>query len=137
MFDDPRFAEEVGEHWPQDQVAPAYIIPRNAARSNETVAEHVGPNKTANPILSPSHGSAADRAYVVALGADQGWLVDPSFGADWYYHKDRNPSFDGTVYLDDTWVGDWSAGTYWQPGYGPTRTIYPFRIESSAHSPYN
>lgn len=105
------------------------------------MAEHVGPNRTANPVLiqsnNPSQGLASDRAHVVALGVDQGWLVDPSFGADWYYHINKNRSFDDAIYLDDTWVGDWAAGTYWQPGYGPSRIIYPFKIESSYHSPYN
>lgn len=141
LFDDVRFADEVGNHWPQDQIAPAYIISRNATRSDESIAEHVGPNHTASPILdlpdNPSQGLAADRAYVIALGTDQGWLVDPSFGADWYFHKDNYPSFDNAVYLDDTWVGDWAAGTYWQPGYGSARTIYPFNIASSVPSPYN
>jgi RHS repeat-associated protein len=141
LFDNPIFADEVSEHWPQDQVAPAYIISRNAMRSNESIAEHVGPNRTANPILNvpdnPSQGLASDRAHIIALGADQGWLVDPSFGADWYFHQEKNPSFDNATYLDDTWVGDWAAGTYWQPGYGSTRTVYPFNIESSTPSPYN
>jgi RHS repeat-associated protein len=136
LFEDERFAAEVGEHWPQDQVAPAYIINRNAARSGQTVAEHVGPNRTADPELNTIHPVASDNAHIIALGVEQGWLADPSFGADWYWHGNTNSSFDGAPYLDDTWVGDYANGWWWQPTYGPSRVIYPAGIESTERTPY-
>ncbi|HIE55672.1 MAG TPA: RHS repeat-associated core domain-containing protein, partial [Chromatiaceae bacterium] len=134
LFEDPRFASEVEEHWPQDQIAVAYIAARNAKRSGESMAEHAHPNNTANPMLNPPNAPAADWAHIIALGTDQAWLQDPTLGADWYFHKNKNPP--GNV-LDDTFVGDYAAGTWWQPTFDSTRVIYPFGIRSSECSPYS
>ena len=135
LFRDPRYAQEVREHWPQDAIAMNFIIIRNAARSHQTVAEYVGPNQTADPLfdLSKSAFSALDLAYAVALGVDQGWLDDPSFGADWYYQQVKN-SADG--YLDNTRTGDWAAGTHWEPSFSLGRIVDPFEKWSASPSPY-
>ncbi len=134
LFEDPRFASEVEEHWPQDQIAVAYIVARNARRSGESIAKHAHPNNTANPMLNPPNAPAADWAHIIALGTDQAWLRDPTFGADWYFHKDKNPP--GNV-LDDTLVGNYADGTWWQPTFDSTRIIYPFGIRSSECTPYS
>lgn len=135
LFNDPRYAEEVREHWPQDAIAMSHIIIRNAVRAHETIAEHSRPNHTASPLfgLSESQAPALDLAYGVALGVDQGWLNDPSFGADHYYQEVKNSS-DG--YRDDTWTGDWAAGTWWEPSFSSGRIVYPFGTWSSSPSPY-
>ncbi|MCP5097796.1 MAG: hypothetical protein GY943_19790 [Chloroflexi bacterium] len=135
LYDDPRFANEVGEHWPQDQIAPAFVL-FHKSRNDNISASTLSGSFAARALLSPNNTIATDRAHIVALGVDEGWLNDPTFGADWFFHSDKNPSFDGNTYLDDTYAGNWDAGTWWQPSLNSSRIVMPFGEKSAKRSPY-
>ncbi|MCB8953070.1 MAG: RHS repeat-associated core domain-containing protein [Ardenticatenales bacterium] len=141
LYNDPLYAAEVSEYWPQDLIAQAYVVVNKSRVRNQTIQEIVCSDYVADPILNPPawgrSGTVVERAYVLALGVDQGWLRDTSFGADQFGHQDKNDSSNPyELYKDQTYLGDFAAGTWWYPTLAASRIIYPFGIVSSDPGPY-